>query len=374
MTGVEHPHPPEEIMEMLDGELPFERATALRSHVASCEACRRLSGELSGVSRELSSWQLEAPPSMTAPGVPAEPRRGFSASSITWWSFVTARTVAVSAIAAVALITVLSRSHSRPPVAGALAIPLGGVEKPESEAVAPKAILQPSTGPMIARTARLRLLAKDVEAARQAIDRIVRDLEGFMGQVDVERGVNEAKILRATVRVPTATLEEAFKALKALGEVIQESQGADDVTEQVMDLDARLANHRNTEKRLNDLLLKRTGQLADVLAAEREVARVREEIERLDAQRKNLDGRVTYATITVQVDEQHKATLDMGPLTASSRFRNALVDGFRSAVSSLLEALLIVVRVAPVLLVWTLLLVWPARLFFRWTKGVHSRP
>lgn len=95
------------------------------------------------------------------------------------------------------------------------------------------------------------------------------------------------------MRVPAGRLDEALTAIKAAGEVIEESQGADDVTEQVRDLDARLANSRNTEKRLNDLLLKRTGELADVLAAEREVSRVREEIERLEAQRKNFDRRLT---------------------------------------------------------------------------------
>ena len=371
MTAVDHPHTPEEIMEMLDGELPFERASVVRSHIATCDACRRLTNELSGVSRDLSSWRLDPPPGMTAPVPPTEQRRSFSASNVTWWSFVTARTVAVSAVLAVAVMVVLGGRHSPRPVAGAMTPFLGSAEKPETEA---KVTLQSATSPMIARTARLHLLAKDVDASRQAIVRIVRDLAGFMGQVDIERGSNQSKFLRATLRVPAVRLEEALNSVRALGDVIAESQGADDVTEQVLDVDTRLANHRNTEKRLNELLLKRTGQLADVLAAEREVARVREEIERLDAQRKNLDRRVSYATISLQVDEQRKATLDMGPGTASSRFRNALVDGFRSAVSSLLEALLIVVRVAPVLLVWALLLVWPARLFLRWTKGVHSRP
>ena len=77
------------------------------------------------------------------------------------------------------------------------------------------------------------------------------------------------------------------------------------MTEQVVDVEARLSNARNTEKRLVDLLQKRTGDLADVLAAEREIARVREEIERFDAQRKNLERRVTYATLNLEVTEEH---------------------------------------------------------------------
>jgi hypothetical protein len=78
-----------------------------------------------------------------------------------------------------------------------------------------------------------------------------------------------------------------------------------------------------------------------------------------------LDRRVTYATISLQINEERKATLDMGPLTTSARFRNALVDGFRGAVSSLVEVSLLIVLVGPVLVVWALLLAWPARLIWR---------
>jgi uncharacterized protein DUF4349 len=49
----------------------------------------------------------------------------------------------------------------------------------------------------------------------------------------------------------------------------------------VVDIEARLANGRNTEKRLGEVLRNRTGKVSDVLEVEREIARVREEIERL---------------------------------------------------------------------------------------------
>ena len=64
-----------------------------------------------------------------------------------------------------------------------------------------------------------------------------------------------------------------------------------------MDLDARLASARATEKRLTELLANRTGRLSDVLDVERELARVRLDIERLDAEKTNIGRRVTYATI-----------------------------------------------------------------------------
>ncbi len=147
--------------------------------------------------------------------------------------------------------------------------------------------------------------------------------------------------------------------LKTVGVVLEESQSGDDVTEQVVDVESRLSNARNTEKRLVDLLQKRTGDLADVLAAEREIARVREEIERFDAQRKNLERRVTYATLNLEVTEEQHAALDLGPQPVSGRFRDAFVAGLTDALDSALGFGLFLVRVGPMLLLWSAILAWP---------------
>jgi hypothetical protein len=103
--------------------------------------------------------------------------------------------------------------------------------------------------------------------------------------------------------------------------------------------------------------------------AEREIARVRGEIERLDADRKNLDRRVTYATVTLTVSEEPKAALDIGPIPVSARYRNAMVDGARAAFESLLEVSLVILRVAPTLAVWVAVLFWPARIVLRRVNG-----
>jgi hypothetical protein len=152
--------------------------------------------------------------------------------------------------------------------------------------------------------------------------------------------------------------------LKTIGRVVDESQIAEDVTEQIADIGARLANSRNTERRLNELLLKRTGSLADVLAAEREVARVREEVERLDAQRQLLDRRVTYAVVHLLVSEERKSTLTDGAGYATE-FRNAVVDGARFAYESFLGVALFVVRVLPAIALWAIVLAWPLRWIWR---------
>jgi hypothetical protein len=215
---------------------------------------------------------------------------------------------------------------------------------------------QAARGPRIIRTATLQLVPKDFDAARAAVDRIVANAGGYLGKVVVSGARPTGRTLAATVNVPAARLDETISALRALGDIVQESQNATDVSEQLVDLEARLANSRNTERRMNDLLRTRTGKLSEVLEAEREVARVREEIERLDAQRRNLDDRVTYSAITVQFDEPQKSSMNLGPLPLSTRIRNAFVDGVRGAFSSAVEALLLVLQFAPVVVFWGVVL------------------
>jgi hypothetical protein len=180
--------------------------------------------------------------------------------------------------------------------------------------------------------------------------------------------VGQGRSLTAALQVPAARLDAALAALKPLGIVLEESQKGEDVTEQIVDVDARLSNARNTEKRLVDLLQKRTGELEHVLAAEREISRVREEIERFDAHRKSLDRRVTYATLTLEVVEEAPAALNLGPRPVPGRFRDAFVTGLTEAMDTALGLALFVLRVAPTLLLWTAVLVWPARAVVRWSR------
>jgi hypothetical protein len=375
MTAVEHPLNPEQLMEYLDGELPVERAAAVQQHVSGCDACKRLSGDLRGVSRDLSQWHVEnAPASLEAPKLAADGQRGVR-SLISRLRPV--RVYQLSSVAAIGLIVILVASErlkerkTTPPRAFANQLDQETALGQTGRVQAAPSLAAPA--PMIARTARLRTIIDDFDRARPAVDRIVKDIGGFIAQVSASTGPTASRRLTATLMVPSDRLADALTALKALGKVVEESQTGEDVTAQAVDLEARLSNSRNTEKRLVDLLQKRTGNLADVLAAEREIARVREEIERLDAERKQLGRRVTYATVMLEVSEERKAAIDFGPLSVPARFRNAVVDGFQGAFESGLEALLFAIRVAPFLMLWTLILAWPVRAIVRWTR-TPARP
>jgi hypothetical protein len=98
---------------------------------------------------------------------------------------------------------------------------------------------------------------------------------------------------------------------------------AQDVGEEYVDLTARAVNARRLEERLLDILGTRTGKLQDVLSVERELARVREEIERIDGRLRYLKTRASLSTLSVALHEPP-------PVIASSG-RNPVAEAFRQA-------------------------------------------
>jgi anti-sigma factor RsiW len=400
MTAFEHPLSPEELMEYLDGELPIERAAVVQAHVVGCDGCQRLSKELRGISRDMARWQVEDPPATLEAPRPSEPTNSKARSGFGWLRARPALAYSLAALSVVVGVAIVGYGtlliQTLPPRSMALTraavtdrdhdtrVPTGvaGGAGQGAESARPVAVVsgqqgrvtaqQSASRPSIARTARLRVRTTDFDAARPVVDRVVADTGGFVGRVDVTGTRGGARSLTATLHIPANRLDGALAALKAIGLVLDESQSGDDVTEQVVDIEARLSNARNTEKRLVDLLQKRTGDLADVLAAEREIARVREEIERLDGQGRNLARRVTYATLTLEVTEQRQAELDLGEQSVSALFREAFVTGITEAIDTALGLALLVARVGPVLLLWIALLAWPAWVIVRWNRRSHG--
>jgi hypothetical protein len=401
MTAVEHPLTPEDLMAFRDGELPIDQAAVVRAHLSGCEACRELSGDLRGVSRHLARWQVDDPPvTLAAPRLPhgTEHRARWAIG----WLLRPSVAYGLAGLSIVGLLIVgtQNRMSSRPAMAAYSRVTPSDLQQELHEsdrlgafggrleesqqrtlansgqtttgvppvAEAPSSQTATPPGSSIARTARLRLRVTNVEAGRGAVERILQSFGGWFRQVDASGGADEPQQLRAALMVPSSRLDDAMTALKALGRVIDESRKAEDVTDQVVDVEARLSNARNTENRLVELLRRRTGNLADVLAAEREIARVREEIERFDAQRKSLERRVVYATVLLELSEDARPSVTLGPRPPWSVLRDEFTTGVGQAIYSGLSLVYFAARVAPVLLLWSAILGWPVLMLLRWRR------
>lgn len=179
----------------------------------------------------------------------------------------------------------------------------------------------------VIRTGEVDLVVDDYGTANDRVREVASTYDGFV--TDSTRRTAErynASWTRGhvTIRVPTEHFDEAFQDVQEVGTVRQASQDSKDVTDQLVDVEARLKNLRAERDRLRTLY-EEANETEDVLAVQRELSRVQGEIERLEARQRQLQDQVAYATITVAIaeeepdppeDEEPAAWYETGLLTA----------------------------------------------------------
>jgi hypothetical protein len=213
--------------------------------------------------------------------------------------------------------------------------------------------------PMIARIASLTIEVKDFDASRAQLDAILAKHHGYFAQLDVTTPENSAREVQASLRIPVDELSAALADLKSIGRVENETQKGDEVTQEHADLVARLKNSRETEDRFRAILQQRTGKVSDVLQVEEEIARVRGEIESMEAEQKALEHRVDFATVDLQLTEEYKAQLNGPADSVLTRFHNAVVAGYRNASETVVGIVLFFAEYGPGLVVWLAILSIP---------------
>ena len=303
----------EELQAWLDGELTPERASEVKGHIGDCSECSAVVEELKIVTAALQSWEVEsAPATLQTPSLPAEKSGGWLMGH-KFLAF--AATVGVILIIAAISIPNLHRSRmSVSPRRGQSSEMAGlsnvapnggsvtGFAGPRSEAAAQAS--RNKSGRMIARTATISVEVADIAGVRERVQAIVARVNGFMGRLSLSSPVGQKRNGTFTLMVPTNSLDRVLAELRELGKVTHEQTDAEEITDQFTDLEARLRNARATERRLITILNQRAAKLSHILEVEREIARKRGEIERMEAQRENMLKRARLATVRLNVWER----------------------------------------------------------------------
>jgi anti-sigma factor RsiW len=421
MSTTPHIIAPEEIMAHLDGEISADRAHTVSTHIETCPECRDRVQEFQQTKYNVAMWQVASLPAAienriqsaaTKMPAPRASRPSFFLRTGSWsWEQRVGGFLATAALFLILIGTFSnnlyrsksisvdsSRANSRilrkevaapaiPPTHGDrltstanfdLAPPASRsqtLEPTKSDLAMSTAQFQDKvqnsldgsavTRLMIARTVSLSLISKDFAAARTSLDAILVRHNGYAANLSVNTPDGVARSIEASLRIPAPQLAAALAELKTLGPVELEKQNGEEVTQQHADLLARLKNSRETEQRLQAILTQRTGKISDVLEVEQEIARVRGEIEQMEAEQKNLEHRVDFATIDLKISEEYKAKLDSTTPSISTQLHNSLVNGYRNVADTLLALLLFFAEYGPILLFWALLLFIPAWLVWR---------
>lgn len=150
----------------------------------------------------------------------------------------------------------------------------------------------------IIRRADVSLKVEDTKDLESKLRSTIKSHQGFVMDLSQQRPSEETASLSATLRVPVAKFDDALKAIKELGHVESSSVTGEDVTDQLVDIEARLRALRAQENAYLGIMNK-ANKVEDVLSVQDRLINVRTQIEQIAAQQKSLKDQVSYSTITV---------------------------------------------------------------------------
>ena len=171
----------------------------------------------------------------------------------------------------------------------------------------------PSIDRQIIYRATINLQVKSFAECDREIGARVKAAGGYIAQFQEDRSYGNQRGGRWTVRLPAAGFTDFLEAVSKLGIAERRDVQSQDVTEEYVDLEARLKNKQALEARLLDLVAKRGDGIKDVIALENEMNRVTEEIERLQGKLRYLSNRIALTTVEISAYEK----LDYQPAEAT---------------------------------------------------------
>jgi len=185
-------------------------------------------------------------------------------------------------------------------------------EAPSAPSLADDAFRLPADA-MLVRSGSAVLEVDSLAAALDHARELAARLGGFVAGTDARAGRAQQRSATLELRVPSSRFDELAQAIGTVGRLEHVQISTEDVGEEYTDVAARVANGKRMEGRLLDLLANRTGKLQEALTVERELARVREEIERYEARLRYLQARTATSRLTLSLHEPLPILADNGP-------------------------------------------------------------
>jgi hypothetical protein len=227
----------------------------------------------------------------------------------------------------------------------------------------------------IIQNAELNIELDDPNAAQQQLSSIAAAHGGFV--VTSEARLNSASaasastVVNVVLRVPSAQFNAAIEKIRGLGgRLLLEKRTGQDVTEEYIDLEARLRTQKALEAQMLDIL-KRAGRISDALEVQNQIASVRTEIERLEGRQRFLANQAALSTINVTLQTPTPVVIATTTSGFWHQVKQASGDGIDLASNITLGLIQFVIMLIPILLliVAPLWLLWRlARPHLAWPK------
>ena len=177
----------------------------------------------------------------------------------------------------------------------------------KNQATSPSSVETPPaevTNRKLIRNATVELEVISFDDALQKITALANAEHGYVATTNSQKQANGKLRGQVVVKVLPENLDQFLQKIRGLGELKNQTLGTEDVTKAYFDTDARMKNAHVMEQRLIEMLQTKTGKVADLLQVEKELGRVREEIEKMQGELKYWDSQVQFATVTISLAEK----------------------------------------------------------------------
>lgn len=199
-------------------------------------------------------------------------------------------------------------------------------------------------GREVVSTANVTLRADDIAAAKEQAAAAV---EAAGGYVHAEQGqFGDRPSATITFKVPPDRFRSVLAGQGELGTVDSQDVSTDDVTEQVIDLDSRIASTEVSVARVRGFLDRATNVI-EISSFESELLRRETDLEQLRAQKRALDGRIDLATIVLTVQPPVAVAAQQAETSDLPGFVDGLAAGWRAFVGALTVLLVVLGAVLP---------------------------
>lgn len=205
-------------------------------------------------------------------------------------------------------------------------------------------------GTSVIRTGLVSLEAKDVAQARFDVRKVVDTYRGTVTEQETSTGEEgEMSTARLVVRVPSTSFDDATRDLEDVATLLTSNTAGEDVSTEVIDVDARIRAQRASVSRVEALLDQAT-DLQQVISIERQLANRQADLDSLVARQKYLADQTALSTITVTVEQP-----DEDEPKKDDEDEDGFVGGLKDGWDSFVDGLVVALTVVGFLLPWLIL-------------------
>jgi hypothetical protein len=190
------------------------------------------------------------------------------------------------------------------------------------------------------RNGEMTIEVKSVTSAVVSLGRIMASVGGQAARRVERQNQYGARTASITFRIPASRLDEAADAARALGQARALTFTTEDVTTSYFDVSVRINTQKQLERQLVTLLQRPTNKLSDLLEIEREVARVREEIDRMEGRIRLWDSQIALSSLQITLEEPAPVVAGSGggPLSTLAESFHEAAENFVLSVAAIIAA------------------------------------